>query len=269
MVQATIPEVVLTAADYSFTSPASIAGGLTRVRLTNSGAESHHAQFLRLNESVTVDQFTTTLQSALQAIPTEGEAALGRIFAVVTFEGGPATTLAGQQGEAVVDLKAGQYVLVCFAPDATGVPHLAKGMVQPLTVAAAPATRPPEPTVKATVDLNNFAFTGFPAMSTGKTTLKLMNKGTEPHEMGVVRLKGITAAQFLEILSAPPGGEAPSGPPPFEDAGGFQAMMPGETGWAVLDLTPGEYALICFVPSPANEFKPHVALGMFYPFTVK
>jgi hypothetical protein len=46
-------------------------------------------------------------------------------------------------------------------------------------------------------------------------------------------------------------------------------MMPGETGWVSIELPPGEYAMICFIPSPANEFKPHVALGMFKAFTVK
>lgn len=44
--------------------------------------------------------------------------------------------------------------------------------------------------------------------------------------------------------------------------------MPGQTGWVTLDLKPGDYALVCFISSPANQGKPHVALGMFYPFPV-
>ncbi|MBI2935460.1 MAG: hypothetical protein HYY31_01405 [Chloroflexi bacterium] len=71
------PEVSIKAADYSFALPDSVAGGITRIRLDNTGKESHHAAFARLNDGVTFQQFQGTLQSALQAIPTEGEAAFG------------------------------------------------------------------------------------------------------------------------------------------------------------------------------------------------
>jgi hypothetical protein len=91
--------------------------------------------------------------------------------------------------------------------------------------------------------------------------------------MVLVKPKGIPAAQLPQILSqivgAPPGSAPPPGPPPFEWAGGYQVIMPGATGWATLDLTPGEYALVCFIPSPANQGKRHFALGMFRPFSVK
>ena len=44
--------------------------------------------------------------------------------------------------------------------------------------------------------------------------------------------------------------------------------MPGQTGWAHLDLTPGDYVAVCFIPSAAHEGKPHFALGMVKGFTV-
>lgn len=265
-----IPTVAVTAADFSFSLPETIAGGLTRLQLTNSGQDSHHLQFVKLNQGVSQQQFQDTLQETLQAFPQEGEAALGRIFQIVAFAGGPSGIGPGGQSEAVVDLQAGDYVLLCFIAGADGIPHLAKGMVQPLTVTAPPSDRPTEPVALATVGLEDFAFTGVPAtLSEGTTTLKVTNQGQEPHEMTVLRLEGINAQQALEILTAPPGGEAPSGPPPFKDAGGFQAIMPGQSGWATLDLQAGEYIVLCFVPSPANEFAPHLALGMITSITVK
>jgi uncharacterized cupredoxin-like copper-binding protein len=170
----------------------------------------------------------------------------------------------------VVDLLAGQNVLLCFIPSPDGVPHLAKGMVKPLTVTAAPTKQPAKPAVKGTVDLLDFAFGALPSnITAGKTTLAVVNRGKEAHEMAVLKPKGIPAAQLLQVLSAPPGSAPPPGPPPFEWAGGYQAIMPGATGWATLDLTPGEYALVCFVPSPVNQGKPHFALGMALPFTVQ
>jgi uncharacterized cupredoxin-like copper-binding protein len=256
---AAIPTVSIGAADFSFALPDIIAGGLTRLELTNSGKEAHHAQFARLNDGVTLQQFLAALPQGPPAI-----------FPLIAFQGGAAPLEAGGKAEAVVDLPTGQYVLLCFIPSPDGVPHLAKGMVKPLTVTAAPAKQPAKPAVKGTVDLLDFAFGALPGnVSAGKTTLAVVNKGKEVHEMGVLKLKGVPAAQVIQALSAPPGSARPPGPPPFEWAGGYQAIMPGATGWATLDLTAGEYTLICFVPSPANQGKPHFALGMFLPFTVR
>lgn len=256
---AAIPTVSIGAADYSFALPDSIPGGLTRLQLTNTGKEAHHAQFARLNDGVTLQQF-------LAALP-QGEAAA---FPLITFQGGPGPIEPGKQAEAVVDLPIGQYVLLCFIPSPDGVPHLAKGMVRPLTVTAAPTKQPAKPAVKGTVDLQDFAFGALPSnMAVGKTGLAVVNKGKEPHELVVLKLKGVAAAQVVQALSAPPGSARPPGPPPFEWAGGSQVIMPGATGWATLDLTAGEYTLVCFIPSPANQGKRHMALGMFLPFSVK
>jgi uncharacterized cupredoxin-like copper-binding protein len=256
---AAIPTVSIGAADYSFALPDSIPGGLTQIQFTNTGKEAHHAQFARLNDGVTVQQFQAALPQGPSAV-----------IPLVTFTGGPAPVGPGGQSEAVVELTAGQYLLLCFVPSPDGVPHVAKGMVKPLAVTAAPAKQPGKPAVKGTVDLQDFAFGALPGnVSAGKTALAVVNKGKEIHEMVLLKPKGIPAAQLLQVLSAPPGSAPPPGPPPFEWAGGYQAIMPGATGWATLDLSPGEYALVCFVPSPANQGKPHLALGMFLPFTVR
>ena len=87
--------------------------------------------------------------------------------------------------------------------------------------------------------------------------------------MAVVKLNGITVEQVGEMLSGPPPAGSPAGPPPFEFVGGYQAIMPGDSGWAVLDLEAGEYGLVCLIPSPANQFKPHYALGMVASITVE
>lgn len=266
-----IPTVAIGAADYSFALPDSIPGGLTRLQLTNNGKEEHHAQIFRLNDGVTLPQFQGALQSIFQAPPERQGEAVGKALALISLAGGPGTAAPGGKSEAVVDLKQGQHVLVCFVPSPDGAPHVAKGMLKTLTVTAAPAKQPSPPEAKGVVTMNDFAFTGVPSFSSGKVTLKVVNNGKQPHEMPVVRLnKGITGAQLRQILSAPPtpGQAPPPGPPPFQGAGGLQAISPGATAWTTLDLTPGEYALVCFVPDSASG-KPHVALGMISTFTVK
>ena len=189
--ESSTPALAVTAADFSFSLPDTIEGGLIRLELTNSGQDPHHMQVVKLNQGVSQQQFQETLQETLQAFPEEGEAALGRVFQIVTFTGGPSGIGPGGLSEAVVDLQAGDYVLLCFIAGADDIPHLAKGMVQPLTVTAPPSDRPAE------------------------------------------------------------------------------AVMPGQSGWTTLNSQAGEYIAVCFVPSPANGFAPHVALGMVTSITVQ
>ncbi len=71
------------------------------------------------------------------------------------------------------------------------------------------------------------------------------------------------------LMGPPPApGEATAGPPPFTLVGGMQALMAGERAWVTLDLEPGNGAMLCLIPSAANEGKLHVALGMARAFAV-
>ncbi len=265
-----IPTVAVESADFSFSSPATVPAGFTRFELTNVGQDPHHMQLLRLNDGVTQQQFQGALQEALLASLTEGEAALLRIFQITSEAGGPGGIVPGGNVRAVVDLQHGQYVLTCFLSGADGIPHIAKGMVKALEVTAPPDEQPSEPDADVTVDLNDFAFVGAPAtLSAGVTTFKVVNQGQEPHEMSLIRLnEGVSFAQLREAVMTPPE-LAPPGPPPATDSGGYQAITPGASGWVTVNLAQGEYALVCFVPSPANGFVPHVALGMISSLTVQ
>ena len=268
---ATIPTVTIGGTEYSFTTPESFPGGLVRLNFVNSGEEMHHAQMLRLNNGVTFEQFQSTFQEVMQAVPIEGDAAFLRIEEIAAFAGGPPTTAPGRANEVVQDLEPGNYVVLCFVADPEGIPHVAKGMMAQFIVTAAPAEQPPPPRAQTTVEFGDFAFVNVPDFAGGKTTLEVINRGEQPHEMAVFRLVGISADQALEFLSAPPPPpeEAPPpGPLPFEAAGGIQVIMPGETAWTTLDLSQGEYVIVCFVTSPLHEDAPHVALGMFHAFTV-
>jgi len=264
-----IPEVQLEAHDFAFTLPDTIAGGLVTFHLMNDGQENHHAQFIRLNDGVTRAQFDSVLGAVMAALPTEGEAAFGRLFEIITLAGGPSVVAPGGEEAVTLDLGAGDYALACFIASPDGVLHVAKGMRHWLTVTAPPAASPPPPVADGRVDMADFAFTTMPEVHAGPVTLEVTNSGQEPHEMVVVRLEGIGLDQLLSMLTQPPdSAQAPAGPPPFTFVGGMQGIMPGAHGWVGLDLTPGEYALICFIPSPAHEGKPHVALGMARAFTV-
>jgi len=90
--------------------------------------------------------------------------------------------------------------------------------------------------------------------------------GSQPHEMTVVKLNGITADQLKTAFSTPSGPSA--GPPPFDAVGGVSGITPGASAETTLMLTAGEYALLCFLPD-TNTGAPHAALGMVTGLSVK
>jgi hypothetical protein len=261
--------VEIAATDYAFAVPEVVTGGFVQVNFVNRGREDHHAQIVRLNDGVTRDQFKATLTSVLQAVATEGEGAYMKLFEVASVAGGPGMIAPGGQLDVVAELPAGEYALVCFVAGPDGVSHVAKDMVQYFTVSAPAADAPAAPASSFAVDLADFAFSELPEMRTGRTTIEVRNTGSEPHELIVLKLEGVTLAQLMEIMhSPPPADSSQMAAPPFTSMGGVQALMPGGKGWVTLDLTPGNYALVCFIPSPANEGQPHVAMGMAKEFTI-
>jgi hypothetical protein len=56
-------------------------------------------------------------------------------------------------------------------------------------------------------------------------------------------------------------------PPPMTPVGGTQAIFPGTSQLLQLDLEPGEYVVVCEVPSPGDG-QPHHAKGMVRRVTV-
>ena len=252
---ATIPEIRIDAADYAYTVPESIPSGWVRVILTNSGAEPHHVQFLRLNEGVTFEQF----QEALAL----GE---GPALAVVQQMGGVGAIAPTGSAQAVLNLTAGEYVILCFVPSPSDhVPHLAKGMLQYVKVEAAPSSAlADEPSAEITVKLADFLFDMPETLPAGETVIKVVNNGPEAHEMNLLRLaEGKTLSDVMAYLSDP------QGPPPFLPVGGINGLNPGLSGYLEYDFTPGKYIAICNIPSPANTGMPHSQLGMIKEITVR
>jgi hypothetical protein len=249
--------------------PATIPGGFTRLTLRNDGAEDHHAMFMRVNDGASL----ADLESALTGPD------MGAILAVSSSVGGSVGG-PGAHGSVIADLEPGQYMVICAIPDAEGMPHYMMGMYAPLEVTEPEEAGSP-PAADFTVELVDFAFVMDPMeFSPGQHIWEAPNVGEQLHEMVVLRLaEGVTSDQLQSVLQAmgPPAtpesgaaaspAAAMSGPPPFTAIGGVAPMNPGYTNWTLLDLEPGEYVAICFVPDPESGL-PHFALGMIMPFTV-
>ena len=131
-----------------------------------------------------------------------------------------------------------------------------------VTQAAAAAQGFDPATHTATVHAKDFSFDAPESVPAGWTTFHLINDGPNFHHIQLVRLDSGKTAQDLDAAMKNPG------PPPrwAVFVGGPNAPSPGSSSDATLNLTPGNYVLLCMVDIPAHV--PHAAKGMVRPLTV-
>jgi hypothetical protein len=243
------PNVVnIVASDYKFDAPATIPAGVTTLHLTNTGKEPHQANLIRLDSGKTYADMMTGMKNMKPGSPPPGW---------VVMAGGPNAVVANGAADVTVNLAAGNYAIVCFIPDAKGVPHAQKGMTHALTVT--PATMPgaPEPTADVTVTMSDYKWDLTTPLTSGKHTIKLTTAPGQPHEFTLFQLMpGKTAADVAKFFD---GGM--KGQPPAMPVGGVAGMSTGMTEYYTVDLKPGDYALVCFLPD-GKDGKPHYAHGM-------
>lgn len=240
------------AKDFAFDAPDTITAGWTNFHLVNDGPNLHHVQIVRLDSGKTVQDLGAAMKNP------------GPPPRWAVFVGGPNAPSPGSSSDAVVNLEAGNYVIMCLVDIPDHVPHFAKGMIRPLTVAAASGPGLAEPTPDVTVTLSDYKFDVQGAITAGSHTIKVQNQGPQPHEVEVVR---IAPGKTLKDLAA--WINAPKGPPPADALGGIDAIVPGVSpAYTTVNFTPGHYALICFIPD-AKDGKPHMEHGMVKEFDVK
>ena len=248
-----IPVVTITASDYKYDVPDTISAGMTTLKLVNKGPELHHVQLFRLTGGKTYADLVAGMKSMAPNTP------LPPWIEVVA---GPNAPVPGGESSITEDLAAGNYALLCMIPSTDHMPHFAKGMMHSLTVVPGTGTVAAAPTSDIKVTMSDYAWDVTPAISAGKHIIRVENTAAQQHEMFIVRLeKGKTP---LDVATW---AEAPNGPPPGMPLGGMSGMTKGAVAFVPVDLAPGEYALICFLPD-AKDGKAHYVHGMMKAFTV-
>lgn len=130
------PDHAITATDYEFAPPSAVAPGETTMQFINSGTEAHELGVWALQEGFTVENILGLFsEDEPTAVPGEPTPTAGE-------EGPPPFTSAGGVGAIppggsaywIQTLEPGNYALICFVPNADGVPHAALGMVSGFTV---------------------------------------------------------------------------------------------------------------------------------------
>lgn len=113
-----------------------------------------------------------------------------------------------------------------------------------------------------TVRADDYSFQIPDTVRAGLTTIRLEAGGKELHHANVLKLdEGKTVDDLMTALRA-----APAIPSWAAEVGGPNPPAPGAVAEATMNLAPGNYVVVCFVPSPDGA--PHIAKGMFKPFVV-
>jgi hypothetical protein len=125
------------------------------------------------------------------------------------------------------------------------------------------------PGVKVEVEAADYEFQGMPqTLQPGVTSFKLTNTSqTEDHEMSIGKLLPANEAMSVEDILALPEKKADKLFDPNEGTGMYAPV--GESGYSTIDLKPGTYAYVCFIPVGGKKSgKPHAMEGMYGSFTV-
>jgi uncharacterized cupredoxin-like copper-binding protein len=109
----------------------------------------------------------------------------------------------------------------------------------------------------------DYSFDSPSTVSTGVVSMTLQNQGAEPHHAQLARLNdGVSMEAFGGALMQGPEAAFPlvsfEGGPGIVDTGGSAQVT--------LNLTAGNYVMLCFVEN--DQGVPHLALGMIKPFQV-
>jgi hypothetical protein len=240
------------ARDYAFDGPSSIRAGWTTVQIMNQGHDIHHLQFIKLPPGKTVADFKTAIAANHTRMPSW-----------VQRRSGPNGVIPGDQASATVLLDPGDYVIICGIPNRQGVPHVALGMLQAVTVAPGPQEKS-KPSATDTVNLLDYNFDLISPIDAGPRTIRVVNRGSQAHELVLVQLSpGATARDFVTAFR--PGVPDSSLAKPV---GGIVGLDPGEEAFFSFDFKPGNYGMICFLPDLIRG-SPHFALGMLLDAQVK
>jgi hypothetical protein len=245
-------------ADGTISGPVDLPAGVTRISATNRGTENHHLVFARLEPGTTQQD----LVAAVARLDPSGVAAL---------LGGPTGIAPGATVAATVALTPGRYVVTCLVPGHDGIPHFVKGMTTELTVTPSEASTD-LPAANRSIHLGEFTIGrgGKDLMGFHPTgPVKVVNDGAQLHELAVIRIPdGTTLDDVVDVASIPIGQPRPQ--EPWTSIGGVSLLSPGtaaEFDFDTLDMAPGHYALICFIPSPDDRIA-HAAKGMAWEFDI-
>jgi hypothetical protein len=247
-------EVHFTASDFAFQGPATIESGMVTFVLDNVGETLHHLQLIKLPDGMTVQAFQEAMSQMQPGSPPPP-------WFASASAGGVNPPAEGESARATMMVEPGEYAVLCMVDTPDHIPHVFKGMIQPLTVTASSEPAADLPQADMMLTLVDYAFSFATPPTAGSHVIHVMNTAQQAHEVAFIKLlPGRTmddVAAWAETFENMP----------FTIHGGVPAMAPGQMADVYVDFTPGEWVALCFV-GDINDGAPHLVHGMVLPFTI-
>jgi hypothetical protein len=257
-----LPELAIAAtADGYDGVPAETAAGRYVVTLTaDAGAEvSAGVEFLMLPEDVPFDDFLTALTESMEGPPE---------WYYQTYLAGGLSADPASTSQGIFDLRPGTYAVW-----SGGDPEAAQSPVELVATgeAATPAGAA-EPVADATLTMFEYGFELDGQLAPGPQLLAVTNVGAQPHFAVLVQPDvPVTREQVGMVLEAEMAGTPTadaaaaagvSNPDEWRFAEYAGTISMGATEWIAVNLAPGTYVLVCFVPEIGTGV-PHAYQGMY------
>jgi hypothetical protein len=271
-----LSELQVTLADGAIQAPAEVAAGTYLVRVDNQLEGFAGLSLIGLPEGVSLEDAMMILgpppgaegsPAADAAASPEGEGGGEEqgppppIFYELIWAGG-AFAPPGATAEVVVTVNPGQYVL---APDPES------GLAPQTFMVTGEAAAPADIAADQTVTLKNFEFEFPENVTAGQQVWTVTNTGDQPHEMFITKTpRRLTLEEVDVLLNLPEDEMPPEGfpnPAEFQDVGGVAPISKDQSVSIELNLEPGAYVAICFMPDKETGM-PHAMKGMVTIFEV-
>lgn len=272
------PEVVIRLTAEKIEAPAQVAAGRTLLIEENLDSAPGHAFVMRLPDDVAEAEIAAAL--AADAAPIA--VATPDWFWRATFVGNPDRAAAnGGRAVGLVDFEPGRYLV--------GDPYRAPSQFARFEVPAGDAadaadTAAAQPTADVAAKLYEMSIELPATVPAGPHVWSVANTGGMLHELTILPVPaGATVEQVQGALGAVLAGEQAGGV--FEEqaapaalgsawadwrpdlVAGISILSNGKPVSTQIDLAPGTYAAVCFIPLPQTGER-HLAMGMTTLFTV-
>ena len=250
--------------DGGFSLPSTVHSGLVTFSFTSPENSFHAVQGFYLKPGATLEQVFVDVHNALSGVPELIVEGMEGLNAHIVEIGGAVTSPYAAQ-EVTIPMEKG----TTYWMDLADVDVVEPPRVQVLQVRGnfKPSTPPAySKVIEATMDGHMPRFSGVPATFPHDGTFFGVVTGDELHEFVFrpLRTDFTVTDQYItdwynSILAGSP---LPTGSPWAGIQAGLQSLSPGR--WAIMhiNLPPGPYALICYVPSDELPGLPHGWEGM-------
>ena len=248
--------VEVTASEYTFDIPEGITAGRTSFVLTNAGGgETGDDELCALATTLfEQDEFPSAdqIRQYQELAPPELQDAVATAGAAVTEHEGDFVATFAAFAEDDVEIALAE--INAYENETCDIGHDEADTVPPVNEPAEAATQVPVVATEYTFEV--------PEVAAGPTAFVLDNQGQEAHFMVIAQVLQGTLDEALQFEGDP---EAEGLVADVGDSG-IAAPGGGDPEVANVELEPGNYAMLCFVPGPDGT--PHAFMGMAVEFTV-